>query len=127
VGAPWGHGFFPPANERAAHPHAIAWETSRGKHERRVSKSGDVTWRVAWREGGTRTGCRDSETCDDRDTARKFANLVELVLATEPGGREREHQRHRQFAALRVHGEWFRLEVPFTDHIKALGREAAGE
>lgn len=51
----------------------------------------------------------------------------EEVMVTEPGGREREQQRHREFDALRVHGEWFRLAAPLTDHIEAVRREAAGE
>lgn len=51
----------------------------------------------------------------------------EEVMVTVPGGRERENERHQQFATLHVHGEWFRLEAPLADHIEAVRREAAGE
>ena len=51
----------------------------------------------------------------------------EEVMATEPGDRKREQERHRQFAALHAHGEWFRLEQPLVDHIEAIRREARGE
>lgn len=42
------------------------------------------------------------------------------VLATEPGGRDIETERHRQFDALRIRGEWFRAESPLLEHIAAL-------
>lgn len=45
------------------------------------------------------------------------------VMATEPGDMKLERQRHRQFADLRVHGEWFRYEGPLIQWIQAL-REA---
>src|SRR3954447_20531077 len=54
--------------------------------ERRVSRSGKATFRVAWREGGRRTGRRDSETCDLRDDARKFRALVEAAGERRPEG-----------------------------------------
>jgi integrase len=54
--------------------------------EKRVSKSGVVTWRVAWREGGRRTGRRDGETCDYYDVARKFRALVEAANEHRPEG-----------------------------------------
>lgn len=60
-------------------------------------------------------------------TARLEHIHPEEVMVTEPGGRERESERHQQFAALHAHGEWFRLEAPLTDHIEAVRREAAGE
>lgn len=60
-------------------------------------------------------------------TARLAAINPEEVMTTEPGGRDREQERHRQFENLRAHGEWFRLETPLTDHIDAIRREAAGE
>jgi len=46
----------------------------------------------------------------------------ERVLATEPGGTATEKQRHRQFADLRVVGEWFRLEGELVEHINELRR-----
>jgi hypothetical protein len=44
----------------------------------------------------------------------------EEVLVTEPGTLDLEHMRHREFAHLRTHGEWFRLEDPLTSHIERL-------
>lgn len=44
----------------------------------------------------------------------------EELLCTEPGGHPLEKQRHRQFAALRTHGEWFRLEGELQQHIDGL-------
>lgn len=41
----------------------------------------------------------------------------EELMAVESGGADKERIRHEQFAALRTHGEWFRLEPPLTDHI----------
>lgn len=42
------------------------------------------------------------------------------LLVTEPGGRDLEHQRHVQFADLRVRGEWFRYERPLIEHVISL-------
>lgn len=50
----------------------------------------------------------------------------EELLATEPGDRAIEQARHRQFADLRTHGEWFRLETPLAEFIEAL-REVEAE
>lgn len=44
----------------------------------------------------------------------------EELLCTEPGGHPLEKQRHRQFAELRTHGEWFRLEGELQAHIDGL-------
>ncbi len=44
----------------------------------------------------------------------------EELMATERGDRRVESRRHRQFADLRVHGEWFRLEGALIQHIDAL-------
>jgi hypothetical protein len=52
----------------------------------------------------------------DLATRRQDVNPQE-VLATEPGDMKLERQRHQQFADLRVHGEWFRLEPPLTEWI----------
>lgn len=49
----------------------------------------------------------------------------EELLATEPGWYDREEQRHLQFAHLRTHGEWFRLEGELQDHIDELRSQAA--
>lgn len=44
----------------------------------------------------------------------------EEVLATEPGGRLLEAQRHKEYAGLRVHGEWFEYRAPLTGWIDGL-------
>jgi hypothetical protein len=42
------------------------------------------------------------------------------LLALELGGRPLEQQRHREFADLRVGGEWFRAEGAVLEHIAAI-------
>jgi hypothetical protein len=42
------------------------------------------------------------------------------LLAVEPGGLDVERQRHRQFRAYRVRGEWFRADPALIEHIEAL-------
>ncbi|MEV4321015.1 site-specific integrase [Microbispora rosea] len=54
--------------------------------EERVSSKGVKSWRIVWREGGTRTGARDSETCYDRRTAKRFKGLVEACGDRRPDG-----------------------------------------
>lgn len=49
----------------------------------------------------------------------------EELLVTEPGGIKREAERHRQFASLRVHSEWFRYEGELVKHVAELQRRAA--
>jgi hypothetical protein len=44
----------------------------------------------------------------------------EELLATEPGTRDKERQRHKQFEHLRVHGEWFAMEESLLSHIDIL-------
>ncbi|WP_330457701.1 hypothetical protein OIB37_12735 [Streptomyces sp. NBC_00820] len=39
-------------------------------------KSGDVSYTVTWRAGGTRTGRSEQETFDDEDKAKRFRDLV---------------------------------------------------
>lgn len=53
------------------------------------------------------------------DSRRADLNPQE-VMATEPGGREVERERHKQFADLRIHGEWFSLESPLVEWIDRL-------
>jgi hypothetical protein len=48
----------------------------------------------------------------------------EEVMVTEDGGQKLEAKRHKEFADLRVSGEWFRLEEPLIAHIEALQRRA---
>lgn len=42
--------------------------------------------RGAWRDGGRRTGRRDSETCDSKEIARRFKALVEAAGEHRPEG-----------------------------------------
>jgi hypothetical protein len=51
---------------------------------------------------------------------RLIAFNPEELLTTEPGWFELEAQRHRQFAHLRTHGEWFRYEHDLKDHVENL-------
>ena len=51
---------------------------------------------------------------------RRIHELAAVLLTTEPGGRKEETQRHRQFAASWVHGEWFRPDEDLLRHIEAL-------
>jgi hypothetical protein len=44
----------------------------------------------------------------------------EELLAVERGPMALERQRHREFQALRTHGEWFELRSPLTEHIDRL-------
>ncbi len=60
-------------------------------------------------------------------TQRLDAIHPQELMVTEPGGVERERERHQEFANLREHGEWFRLEPPLMEHIEAVRREAAGD
>jgi hypothetical protein len=46
----------------------------------------------------------------------------EELLATERGGPALETERHEQFKALRVVGEWFRYEGSLVEHVEALCR-----
>lgn len=43
-----------------------------------------------------------------------------VLLATEPGGHALERSRHKQFASLRAHGEWFRKEPILMEHVGAV-------
>lgn len=44
----------------------------------------------------------------------------EELLAFEPGGREVEQARHRQFASIREGGEWFTFDEALAAHIATL-------
>jgi hypothetical protein len=58
--------------------------------------------------------------------ARMEAFIIEEVLATEPGGRDLEKERHAQFAHLKVRGERFSAGEDLLSHIEAI-REQHGE
>jgi hypothetical protein len=47
----------------------------------------------------------------------------EELLASEPGTRDTERERHQQFDNLRIHGEWFAMEEPLLSHIESLRPE----
>lgn len=47
------------------------------------------------------------------------------LLALERGGHGLEQQRHREFAAQRIGGEWFAATAPLTDHIAAIAAASA--
>jgi hypothetical protein len=48
-----------------------------------------------------------------------------VLLATEPGGFERERELHAQFAHLRHTGEWFTEAPELAEYIDALAKEQA--
>lgn len=56
---------------------------------------------------------------------RRLAVPNDEVLAIEPGTRTLEAMRHRQFAELRITGEWFHYAEPLTEHIEGLRRAVA--
>lgn len=56
---------------------------------------------------------------------RMWSLSPEELLASEPGSLEKEAERHRQFAHLRTHGEWFRYEGELVEHVEELRRLAA--
>jgi hypothetical protein len=51
---------------------------------------------------------------------RMISIQPEELLAIELGGPDVEAERHEQFAALRVVGEWFRYEGSLVDHVESL-------
>lgn len=56
-----------------------------------------------------------------RDFRTRLYNLPhDEVLAVEPGSRELERMRHRQFAPQRITHEWFRLDDALRSHIEML-------
>ena len=58
--------------------------------------------------------------------ARMGGLMIDEVLATEPGDRQLEAMRHKQFRHLRIRGERFRPEPDLMSHI-AMIREHCGE
>ncbi|WP_025159449.1 GIY-YIG nuclease family protein [Leifsonia aquatica] len=60
--------------------------------------------------------------------AQRFASLPhDEVLAFERGDRTREHERHKEFAALRIPGtEWFETDTRLLRHVARL-RAGAGD
>lgn len=61
----------------------------------------------------------------------RFTSLgPQAVMAIEPGSANVEYDRHKQFAHLHDHGEWFRLEEDLGRHIvdvRAAFVEASGQ
>lgn len=89
---------------------------SRWRSRGRFSQVPDVGSVVYYMRIGNRVKIGTSTNLRDRLEA---INPEEL-LALEAGDARLERRRHRQFAALRTHGEWFRLEGALRDHIEAL-------
>lgn len=58
-------------------------------------------------------------------TARLAVFNPEELLATEPGGMNKELERHIQFNALRTTGEWFKYEPPLIEHVSRLSGSGA--
>lgn len=52
-------------------------------------------------------------------------HTVLKLLATEPGGAERERELHKQFAHLRIKGEWFYLKPEILDYIRSIKAKRA--
>lgn len=88
----------------------------------RTARDEAATWYVYYVRIGDRIKIGTSGNIKSR-----IASLMpDEVLATEPGGREIETLRHRQFAALRVRGERFQPGPELLSHI-AMIREHFGE
>lgn len=60
----------------------------------------------------------------ERLQRRQPALLAEL-LAWEPGAERLEAQRHREFRAARLQGEWHWPDVPLLQHVHRLASEAS--
>jgi hypothetical protein len=52
--------------------------------------------------------------------ARRGKELGLHIMAVEPGGIVREHERHRQFRGARLMGEWFLATPELLSHVAAL-------
>jgi len=64
---------------------------------------------------------------DPKSRFQTFAIHSDAILALEPGGRDVEAQRHRQFASLRVrHTELFAIDVALLAHIEQV-RQTYGD
>lgn len=97
---------------------ALAARGWRGvKHE---ARTGGLVYFVC-AEGGDRIKIGKT-----RDLTRRLLSLRAhsptplVVLATEPGGLQREAELHAKFAPMRLHGEWFRAEPELLDYIATL-------
>ncbi len=62
-----------------------------------------------------------------RPRQRLAAIRHEELLAFEPGGRDVEQRRHREFADLREGGEWFTAAPSLLAHIAEVRAQAAAE
>lgn len=51
---------------------------------------------------------------------------VRLILKI-PGGRRKERELHKRFAALRAHGEWFYADEPLVGFIRELAAQEASD
>ena len=73
----------------------------------------DVVYYLRW---------RDQVKIGTSSTPRRRLAAIrhDELLAFEPGGREREHERHVQFAPLRLGGEWFTASDDLLTHAATL-------
>lgn len=62
---------------------------------------------------------------DPDNRARALSLTPEHIVVTEPGTIVVERLRHKQFAHIRLHGEWFQATDELLAHIAELQRKAA--
>ncbi len=90
-------------------------DASRGKHGgpvRSTRNHGFVYYAVG-EDGLIKIGC-------SKYPRKRMVALHAKLLATEVGSYTMEHQRHLEFAAERVRGEWFRPAARLLDHVAAV-------
>ena len=94
------------------------WQAWRRSEERdiRLPSSGSPRTRVYYMRLGNL--CKIGWSADVEKRRQQIQ--PEELLATERGGPAEETERHEQFAALRVVGEWFRYEGALVDHVNRL-------
>lgn len=73
----------------------------------------DVVYYLRWRD-------RIKIGTSSRPRGRLAQLRHDELLAFERGDRTLEQQRHAQFAALRLGGEWFAAKAPLLEHVAAL-------
>lgn len=74
-------------------------------------------------EGTNRVKIGVSDEFDRRIQSLQSQSAIPLkVLGTIPGDRSVEQRLHKKFAALRLHGEWFRLEWEIDHYISRVCR-----
>lgn len=91
------------ARRRAYMRLAAAVQSGRGNADDIICPSGSVVYFI---KNGGLIKIGTSVSLEER--VRHMALNKAAILATEPGGRDREQELHRRFARYRDHGEWFR-------------------